>query len=227
MSAGTRLRELLGVETAPAALHIARPVPGAAPAPRAPVGCAFWPVATRGAVLRSTFEDHLACPIGAHTHATNTPAGREAELAGVVGTLVALQYFDPAEIPAIPCLAGPFRTLDYAPFDGQEETPDVVIVRGTARQIPLFAEAVLAAGGLASDGPMGRPACAAVQAVISSGRMVINLGCIGNRVYTGLGDGELYAFLPNVAAAGVVERLEAVAHANRELEALHCARAVG
>jgi uncharacterized protein (DUF169 family) len=56
---------------------------------------------------------------------------------------------------------------------------------------------------------------------------VVSLGCIGNRVYTGLGDDELYFTIPGPRIGAVVERLEAVVHANRELEKYHEGRRAG
>jgi uncharacterized protein (DUF169 family) len=48
-----------------------------------------------------------------------------------------------------------------------------------------------------------------------------SLGCIGNRVYTGLGDTELYFTIPGSRLPDVVARLETVIHANRELQQYH------
>jgi len=48
-----------------------------------------------------------------------------------------------------------------------------------------------------------------------------SLGCIGNRVYTGLGDDELYFTIPGPGLAAVVSKLETIVHANNELEAYH------
>ena len=53
---------------------------------------------------------------------------------------------------------------------------------------------------------------------------VTRLGCIGNRVYTELGDDELYFTIPGSRVGEVVERLETVLHANRELERYHQGR---
>ena len=51
-----------------------------------------------------------------------------------------------------------------------------------------------------------------------------SLGCIGNRVYTGLADDELYYAVPGQHLAAVVEKLVTIVHANRELEKYHRAR---
>jgi uncharacterized protein (DUF169 family) len=68
---------------------------------------------------------------------------------------------------------------------------------------------------------MGRPACAMIPAVLGGPTGVTSLGCIGNRVYTGLGDDEFYFTIPGPRIGDVVERLETVVRANRELETYH------
>jgi len=103
----------------------------------------------------------------------------------------------------------------------EAKAPDVVLVRGRARQIMLVAEAARAAG-IAGDGAaMGRPACAMIPAVLGGPTGVTSLGCIGNRVYTGLGDAELYFTIPGGKLGEVVDKLATVVHANRELQAYH------
>ncbi len=52
----------------------------------------------------------------------------------------------------------------------------------------------------------------------------MSLGCIGNRVYTGLADGEGYVALPAAAIEAVAARLGTLARANEELEKLHRGR---
>ncbi len=47
---------------------------------------------------------------------------------------------------------------------------------------------------------------------------VTSLGCIGNRVYTGLGEGELYVVAPGAKLESVSEALGVIATANITLE---------
>ena len=47
---------------------------------------------------------------------------------------------------------------------------------------------------------------------------VTSLGCIGNRVYTGLGEGELYVVVPGAKLESVCEALGVIATANITLE---------
>ena len=69
--------------------------------------------------------------------------------------------------------------------------PDVILVRGNAAQVMLLCEAVMAAG-VGTGALMGRPTCAAIPQATSTGQGVTSLGCIGNRVYNGMGGEELY-----------------------------------
>jgi uncharacterized protein (DUF169 family) len=47
---------------------------------------------------------------------------------------------------------------------------------------------------------------------------VTSLGCIGNRVYAGLGDGELYVVVPGAKLESVSQALSVIATANATLE---------
>ena len=59
---------------------------------------------------------------------------------------------------------------------------------------------------------------------MKTGQGVASLGCIGNRVYTGLGDEEMYFALPGSQVKAVTEKLATIVHANSELEKYHRAR---
>ena len=138
--------------------------------------------------------------------------------------MVSLSYIKMEEVAAMPRLNGPFGVAVYAPLAESPVSPDVVIIRGTARQIMLAAEAARAAG-IGHDGAtMGRPACAMIPEAMHAARGNTSLGCIGNRVYTGLGDDELYFTVPGASLDDFVARLETVCHANAELAAYHAGR---
>jgi uncharacterized protein (DUF169 family) len=89
----------------------------------------------------------------------------------------------------------------------------------------LLGEAVHAAGVAADTSVVGRPTCAAIPAVMGSGRAAANFGCIGNRVYTDMADDELYFAIGGPQLSVVAEKLEKIVHANRELEQFHRGRA--
>lgn len=94
------------------------------------------------------------------------------------------------------------------------------MVCGNGRQIMLLTEAVQAAGGVPSA-LMGRPTCAALAEVMRTQRSITSLGCIGNRVYTGMPDAEFYFALPGRQVEAVVAKLATIVQANQALEGYH------
>jgi uncharacterized protein (DUF169 family) len=140
--------------------------------------------------------------------------------------MVGLGYIDMSEVPNIPHRTQPFGVAVYAPVGKLPVEADVVLVRGTPRQLMLLAEAAQAAG-VADDVPaMGRPTCAVLPQAIDSQHTQASFGCIGNRVYTGLSDAEAWFALPGAVLPQVVEALKTIVNANRELEKFHKQRAV-
>jgi uncharacterized protein (DUF169 family) len=218
-----KLSELLGLRIAPVAVAFRAAAPaGVGRVARAgPAGCAYWRWAAEGRVFYTEAADHYNCPVGAYTHGVTLPADRARELEGVVGTMVGLQYIRMEEVQTLPRLTEPFGVAVYAPLADAPVDPDVVLVRGNARQIMLVAEAARAAG-IGHDGPaLGRPACSMIPEAMRAARGNTSLGCIGNRVYTELGDDEFYFTIPGARLDGVVLKLETIVHANRELEQYH------
>ena len=63
----------------------------------------------------------------------------------------------------------------------------------------------------------------AIPAALEHG-MVTSAACIGNRVYTEIGEGELYAALPGRALELVAQELQTIASANQTLEQYHRGR---
>ena len=146
---------------------------------------------------------------------------------GLVQTMVGLSYIKMDDVPKIPTRRTPLRVAVYAPLSAAPVTPDVVLVRGNAKQLMLLAEAAQAAGVVGSGSTMGRPTCAMIPAAMQSGSVTTSLGCIGNRVYTGLGDDEFYAAIPGSKLAALVGKLATIVTANRELESFHRLRMSG
>ena len=191
----------------------------------AAAGCAYWKHASDGHAFYTTADDHSNCPVGAYTHGADLAPALASELEGLVGTMIQLQYLTSPEVPQIPRRTGPLRFVAYAPLGEAAFPPDVVIFRGNARQIMLMTEAARAAGVFADGSLMGRPACAAVPQALAASGGVASIGCIGNRVYTQLGDDELYLVLPGGVLVATLEQVGAISAANSELERFHRARA--
>ena len=83
-----------------------------------------------------------------------------------------------------------------------------MLVSGTPARLMLLHEAAtraLAVGTTHASPLLGRPTCMAIPAALSSG-VASSLGCIGNRVYTGITDDEFYTVIAGKDLASVVAR---------------------
>ena len=108
----------------------------------------------------------------------------------------------------------------YAPLGKAVVAPDVVITGGRPASLMRLQEAAARAGAASSLPFSGRPTCGALPAAIAHGT-VMSGGCIGNRVYTGLGDDQLYLMIPGARLADVVRELGVIAKANDTLREYH------
>jgi uncharacterized protein (DUF169 family) len=220
------LQQLLGTVAEPVAVTFCNAPPAGVEriTTAAPAGCSYWKLAADGAVFYTAADDHLNCPIGAYTHGAELPPETQGELQGMIQKMVGIQYLRMEEVPGIPHRMQKLKCVVYAPLSKVQGTPDVVLVRGTARQIMLVVEAANAKS-LMSDFPvMGRPACAVIAAAVDAGKAATSLGCIGNRVYTELPDGEFYVAVPGQALGATIEALQTIVAANSELEQYHRGR---
>jgi uncharacterized protein (DUF169 family) len=179
----------------------------------------------QGEAFYTEASDHFGCPIGAHTHNVAVPPEVGKQLEGLISTMVGLKYLKMADVPSIPRRKTAFGVAVYAPLASAPCDPDVVLVRGNVRQLMLLAEAAQSAGVVGDSPTLGRPTCAVLPLAIETARTATSFGCIGNRVYTGLGDDEGYFAIPGAHLATVVTSLATIVNANRELEKFHKARA--
>ena len=119
---------------------------------------------------------------------------------------------------------GSFQQAVYGPLTNLPIAPELVLVRGTAAQLMLLAEAAQMAGLTAALPTMGRPTCAALPLASQSGKLAMSLGCVGNRVYTGLPDDEAYVAIPGASLAPLLQWLSGVVKANAALLEFHQGR---
>jgi len=189
-----------------------------------PAGCSYWKLAAEGKVFYTEAADHYNCPMGAYTHGVDLTAEKATQLEGLVKTMVGLEYLKMEEVLDIPRRTAPFGVAMYGPFPGAPFDPDVVLVRGRAKQVMLVVEAARMAGIGPDVAVRPRPTCAMLPETMQQDRATISFGCIGNRVYTGLGDDELYVAIPGDKVSEVMSKLATVVLANRELEKFHRGR---
>jgi uncharacterized protein (DUF169 family) len=211
------LMEVTGLDRRPVAVAFVDEPPAGVPRFRgvAPSGCTFWRLAERGAFY-TVGEDHYNCPIGCHTHSIPLPPERAAELDSTLFLMSEIGYLQRSEVPDIPRLPQRPRVIVYAPLAETPVAPDAVIFAGRPGRLMLLQEAALRAGVKAQPAMLGRPTCMAIPAAMQSG-IVISSACIGNRVYTDLGEDELYMSVPGSDIDRISAEVRTVADANRIL----------
>jgi len=223
-----QLVDALGLQRRPVAVAF-RPSPPAG-VPRfsgtEPSGCSFWRLAATERTFYTVPADHHNCPIGSYTHNIALPPDRAGELPQTLGLMTELGYLKMDEVPGIPRLPQSPGVVIYAPLADAPVDPDVVLVAGRPGRVMLLQEAALRAG-IASPAPLlGRPTCMALPASIAHG-VIASTGCVGNRVYTDLGEDELYAMIPGKDVARVAAEAQTIASANAKLFEYHRERRRG
>jgi uncharacterized protein (DUF169 family) len=188
-----------------------------------PSGCSFWRLASEGRTFFTVPSDHYNCAIGSYTHNIPLPAERANELTDTLGFMASIGYVRMEEVPGIPVLPKTPGAVVYAPLGDTPVDPDVVMFWGLAARVMLLQEAAIAAGVAASISTFGRPTCMALPASLATG-IVMSTGCVGNRVYTGVDEGELYAAVPGKYLEKIADAAGAVSAANAKLQEYHEAR---
>jgi uncharacterized protein (DUF169 family) len=222
-----RLRAQLGLTRRPVAIAFRDTPPAGVKqfAGSEPSGCSFWRIAMEGRTFFTVPGDHYNCPVGAHTHNIPLPSERAGELPQVLQIMTGLGYLKMEEVPGIPRLPKTPGAVVYAPLGDTPMDPDVVLFIGPPGRLMLLQEAALRAGVAANVPLLGRPTCMALPAALAGGA-VASTGCIGNRVYTGAGEDELYVAVAGRDIARVADETETIARANAALADYHrCRRA--
>ena len=220
------LIDTLGLRRRPVAISFRQTAPEGVPAfvGSLPSGCSFWKLAADGRTFYTVPGDHYNCPIGSYTHNIALPPERELELKQTLSTMAEIGYIRMEEVPAIPRLAVPPRLIVYAPLGETPIDPDAVLVTGEPGRLMLLHEAATRSG-IGVQPLFGRPTCMAVPASATH-PVVSSMGCVGNRVYTGLPDSELYTAVSGKQLRAVAEQLATIAAANATLAQYYAARLV-
>ncbi|HZU08137.1 MAG TPA: DUF169 domain-containing protein [Chloroflexota bacterium] len=217
-----RLRAALALPRRPVAVAFCdEPPPGVAPfRGREPAGCGFWRRAAQGQVFYTVPADHYHCAIGSYTHRFSPPAEQRAAFEQTFRLMTDSGYLRPEELSQLLQLPHTPGVVVYAPLGATPVAPDVVLLAGRPGRLMLVWEAAQRVGAAAQLPLLGRPTCMALPAALARGT-VLSLGCIGNRLYTDLGEDELYVALPGQALPRVVDALAEVASANAQLADYH------
>jgi uncharacterized protein (DUF169 family) len=217
-----KLSESIGLDLRPVAIAFrdSAPVGVSKFAGLAPSGCTFWKMAAAGDTFYTVPSDHYNCAIGSYTHSIPLPAERAQELTDTLGFMANLGYVRMEEFPNIPRLSRTPEAVVYAPLGETPVDPDVVLFCGRPGRLMLLEEAAIRAGVSTHLNTLARPTCMALPASLLMG-MVASTGCVGNRVYTGMDDRDLYIAIPGAHVARVAEQAHVISEANNQLSAYH------
>jgi len=182
-----------------------------------PSGCSFWRLAAAGKSFYTVPENHFNCAVGAYTHSIPPSATRERETEQTLKMMFDLEYVKPEEVPQIPRLAKTPAAIAYAPLGDATFTPDAVLFACDPAGAMLLNEAAGRAGVGSGSPALGRPTCMALPATLQAG-WILSLGCTGNRVYTGLGDDEMYSVVRGKNLAALADALDTITGANSVLQ---------
>jgi uncharacterized protein (DUF169 family) len=182
-----------------------------------PSSCSFWRLAASGKTFYTVAENHFNCAIGAYTHNIPLSTEREKETEQTLKMMFDLGYVKPEEVPQIPRLQKTPKVIVYSPLGDAPVAPDVVLFACKPAAAMLLNEAAARAGVSSGAPALGRPTCMALPASLEHGS-ILSLGCMGNRVYTGLDENEMYVVLRGKDLAAVSEALGVITSANAALQ---------
>jgi uncharacterized protein (DUF169 family) len=182
-----------------------------------PSGCSYWRLAAEGRVFYTVPSDHFNCAIGSYTHNIPLSPEREKETEQTLGLMFQAGYIRPEEVAGIPRLAKTPAAIVYAPLAASPVEPSAVLFACKPATAMLLHEAAIRAGSGSAAPALGRPTCMGLPLALTGGTQ-ISLGCIGNRVYTGLGEDEMYVVVPEKDLQKVSSALETIVAANHALE---------
>ena len=187
-----------------------------------PSGCSFWRLASAGQTFYTVPSDHYNCAVGSYTHNIPLPKEREPELMDTLSLMANAGYLKMEDLPGFPRLAATPAVAIYAPLAMTPVEPDAVLVSGTPARLMLLHEAATRAAKTPLP-LLGRPTCMAIPAALSSG-VASSLGCVGNRIYTGVADDEFYTVIAGKELASVVAEIDTIISANAALTEYHQGR---
>ena len=217
-----RLAGALGLQRRPVAVTFQEAPPSGVPrfTGTQPSGCSFWRISAGGHTFYTVPSDHYNCAIGSYTHNIPLPPERAEELDQTLSFMTSIGYVRVEEIPQIPRLPKTPGVVIYSPLGDTPVDPDLVLFVGRPGRVMLLQEAALRAG-IGSKVPfLGRPTCMALAASLAHG-VVASTGCVGNRVYTDLGEDELYVAVPGQNLARIADEVETITAANARLLEYH------
>ena len=135
-------------------------------------------------------------------------------------------YLEEAEVPRIPRFDRRATGIVYGPLADLPVEPDAILFWARPVQAMVVREAT---GGAAwTTDPtgdfFGRPACAVLPAAVARDGVAFSLGCIGMRMFTGIGDDRILIAVSGAALDRFRAGIDKAVGANRTMESLYRSR---
>ena len=169
-----------------------------------PASCVFWSYGHESTFV-TVPEDHGNCSVGEFTHGL-------VETADIlertdVGTLLDVGWVTMEAFAEVAAVSKTPAAITYGPLGAATETPDVILLRVTPRQMMEISDAVPVEFS-------GKPQCQIIPRALEQGTIAASMGCALSRERIGMGDDELTVALPGTRLAELVENLRSVCKAD-------------
>ena len=175
-----------------------------------PAGCVFWFKAFHEEFY-TVREDHANCNIGSFTHGFVEASQVSLDSCPDINLMVQSRYLALSDFAGVPRMNKASKYVVYAPLKLSRLEPDVVLIVCNAEQAMLVSEA------MGSTRTMGKPTCAAIPYAYNENGIAISLGCITNRVRTGLKPGELIVTVPRSQLDSFATKLRQTVESNNAI----------
>lgn len=210
---GVEIQSLLKLEHPPVAISFTNVVPAGVGKinESVPSGCVFWFKAFKDEFYTER-GDHANCNIGSFTHGFVEPSQVSLDSCADINLMVQADYLALSDFGGVPRMTKPTKYVAYAPLKATNFEPDVVLLVANAEQTMLVSEAA---------GPtktMGKPTCSAIPYAYKEHGVAISLGCITNRVRTGLKPSELVVTIPRSELDKFVANLRKTVKSNNAVQ---------
>lgn len=215
----TALTELLGLDHEPVAItFLDADSPNGVPKFDAPMSeptedgrtgrvaapCVFW-IHGHESTFDTVAEDHGNCSVGRFTHGF---AGAEDIVDRAdVGALLDVGWVTMEAFAGVEALDTKPSGVRYGPLAEATDTPDVVLLRLTPKQMMAVNDAVTVEWS-------GKPQCQILPRAANRGVIAASMGCALSRARTGMGDDEMTVAVPGDRVEELVGSLQSVAKAD-------------
>ncbi len=175
-----------------------------------PSGCVFW---IRG--FKDNFytdqKDHANCNIGSFTHGFLAPKDVSLDACTDIALFDRTGYFPATEFGGVYRMAEAPHYVAYGPLPRISFEPDVVLVVANPEQAMLMGESTSNAKLL------GAPTCQAIPLAYNQHQVGVSLGCVTNRIRTGMKPSEMVVTIPKEELSAFAEKLAKRVRANNEV----------